>query len=268
MADWDEFAKFIEQVRAATGVLGIRSYQDPFFRGHRDTKYRLLPSLFRQGARTYEEYLKLERRMFFEFQTRARQLYDNEHTDWDRLFHMQHHGVPTRLLDWSSVFGVALYFALLDHIDESDREPCIWLLNPYALNHAAWNLHRLFAPKYIARDEHLNRSYDYGELLLGTHPQIWGERTWWETPLAIYSHQRSDRMFAQGGFFTIHGLDHRPIEEIFQTRPDILQKVDVPRAAIPAAREFLSFAGIGHRQLFPDLDGVARSVCDKFNISR
>jgi hypothetical protein len=181
---------------------------------------------------------------------------------------MQHHGVPTRLLDWSSVFGVALYFVLLNYVDKSERGPCIWILNPYALNHAAWNLYRLFSPKYIARDEDLNRSYDYGELLLGTHPRIWGDRRLWETPLAIYSHQRSERMFAQNGFFTIQGLDHRPIEEIFDARPDILCKVDVARAAIPAAKEFLSFSGIGHRQLFPDLDGVARSVCDKFTISR
>ena len=167
------------------------------------------------------------------------------------------------------MFGVALYFALLNYVDKSEGGPCIWILNPYTLNHAAWGLHRLFSPKYIARDEDLNRSYDYGELLLGAHPRIWGDRRLWETPLAIYSHQRSDRMFAQNGFFTIHGIDHLPIEEIFDnTRPGILYKVDVPRDAIPSAKEFLSFSGIDHRQLFPDLDGVASSICDKFMISR
>jgi hypothetical protein len=90
----------------------------------------------------------------------------------------------------------------------------------------------------------------------------------WETPLAIYANQRSERMFAQSGFFTIHGLDNRPLEEIFPSRAGIQQKVEVPRAAIPAAREFLSKAGIGHRQLFPDLDGAARSVKEKFSVTR
>jgi hypothetical protein len=75
-------------------------------------------------------------------------------------------------------------------------------------------------------------------------------------------------MYAQSGWFTIHGTDMRAIEDIFGDRAGILEKVDVPNPAIPAAREFLVFAGIGHRQLFPDLDGLARSICDTFGLTR
>jgi hypothetical protein len=257
----------MEQVQAAQSNMNLRPHQEAFYRGHRSTGYKLLPSLYRQRLREGERIDKLERRMFFEFRTRARQLYDSP-TDWDILFHMQHHGVPTRLLDWTSVFGVALYFALLNYDDNSDQPPCIWILNPYALNAAVWNLYRLFHPRYLARDEHLNRSYDFGELLLGTRPQQWKDGKLWETPMAIYSHQRSERMFAQNGWFTIHGEDRRPIDEIFWDRRDIVSKVEVPRASVRAAREFLSLAGIGHRQLFPDLDGIARSLCEKFLSTR
>jgi len=206
--------------------------------------------------------------MFFEFRTRARELYDVYSNDWDVLFHMQHHGVPTRLLDWTSVFGVALYFALRGSGGEVDRTPCIWLLNPYALNKATWGLYRLFNPKYLARDEALNRSYDFSELLLGTHPQHWGERPLWDTPLAIYANQRSERMFAQSGWFTIHGTNIAPLEDIFGNRPGILRRVDIPIAAVPAAKEFLVLGGIGHRQLFPDLDGLAQSINERFGIHR
>ena len=53
MADWREFANFIEQIRDATNALGMRSYQDTFYRGHGCASYKLLPSLFRHGDRPY-----------------------------------------------------------------------------------------------------------------------------------------------------------------------------------------------------------------------
>jgi hypothetical protein len=268
MPHWSRFADFLREVQITRDRLQLRPHQECYYRGHSDTNFELLPSLFRGPHRADDEYWKLERRMFFEFRTRARQLYGVDHSDWDVLFHMQHHGVPTRLLDWTSVFGVALYFALLEHQTDVSRVPCVWIMNPYALNHQAWEKHRLFSPKYLARDDEADRSYEYGEVLLDHKPKHWKGRLGWQTPLAIYSLQRSERMFAQGGVFTIHGTDPRPINEIFSDRADILKKVEVPEDAIPAAQEFLTMAGIVHRQMFPDLDGLARSLREKHAFTR
>ena len=212
---------------------------------------------------------------FFQFRALARELYAADRLDWDVLFHMQHHGVPTRLLDWTSVLGVALYFALLGSRSSSDSVPCIWLLNPYGLNKAVWDTHNLFNPAYLARDEANDRSYDYGELLIGAHmghesqakSKGW-DKLPWDKPLAIYDNQRSDRMYAQSGWFTIHGTDIAPLEQIFGHKSDILQKVEIPAPALPAAKQFLGLAGIGHRQLFPGLDGLARSVKERFGLTR
>jgi hypothetical protein len=214
--------------------------------------------------------------MFFEFRGGARELYTTDSTDWDVLFHMQHHGVPTRLLDWTSVFGVALYFALLRNRQEPSLSPCVWLLNPYALNNATWPSrpgrpprYRLYHPKYIARNRLTNESYDFGDLLLGIHPKRWEkQRLSWKTPLAIYPYQRSERMYAQAGWFTIHGTSIAPLEVMFRQRPRILQRVDVPKEAIPAAKQFLAYAGIDPRQLFPDLGGLADSIKERFDIPR
>src|SRR5205085_6941155 len=97
-------------------------------------------------------------------------------------------------------------------------------------------------PKYLAQDENSNVSYDYGEILLGTHPPGWKSNLGWESPLAISESQRSERMFAQSGWFTIHGSDIRPLEEIFAGRSDIIRKVDIPITLISKAKEFLEFA--------------------------
>lgn len=268
MGDWIEFSSFMQDVKDSVKSLGLRPHQECYFRGHLDTTFKLLPSLFRQGEKTSDEYWKLERRIFFEFRARARQLYSADYSEWDVLFHMQHHGVPTRLLDWTSVFGVALYFSLLNFKDDTEQVPCIWILNPYALNEIEWNLYRLYSPKFLAREHLTNRSYDYDDLLIGDHPKHWGSKELWELPKAIYSHLRSERMFAQSGFFTIHGLNLAPIEEILQGRDEILKKVVLPKGAVSAAREFLKLSGIGHRQLFPDLDGLARSIRDQFGLMR
>jgi len=273
MGSHQAFAKFMDSVLEAKAALNLRHHQDAFFRGHSRNHYTLLPSLFRQPAPRGENdfYWRLERRTFFEFRTLARELYSESRRDWDVLFHMQHHGVPTRLLDWTSVFGVALYFAVFDPHRTEESVPCIWLLSPYALNYAVWNTHNLFNPTYLARDERNSRSYDFGELLLEAHREAkhmnW-ERLPWDKPLAIYDNQRSDRMFAQSGWFTIHGTNLAPLEEIFPDTPTILNKVDIPIEAIPAAKEFLKLAGIGHRQIFPGLDGLAKSVNERFGIAR
>ena len=274
--DWEAFARLMEEVRQAEADLKLKPQEEIFYRGHADLTWTLIPSLFRQRSTEVRTTVwELEQTLFFQFRALARELYSSDRTDWDVLFHMQHHGVPTRLLDWTSVFGVALYFALLDFKAEKSLTPCLWLLNPYRLNEITWDVRKLFNTKYLARDEQNNRSYDYGEILVeahrGTESQSkhkkWGEIPW-EAPLAIYDDQRSDRMYAQRGWFTIHGLEEDPLEGTTGNYPDFLKRVPIPEAAIPAARQFLVLSGIGHRQLFPGLDGLAKTINERFGISR
>src|SRR4051794_14108420 len=78
-----------------------------WFRGHADSTWKLLPSLARLPNKIEAELALIKR-----FKQNAYSIGDvpPESEDWRWLFLMQHHGAPTRLLDWSENPLVALYF--------------------------------------------------------------------------------------------------------------------------------------------------------------
>ena len=179
---------------------------DALYRGHSSTSWMLLPSLLRPAHRG-ERLGEVESDLFFEFQAQARALHDAPQSDWDTLFAMQHHGVPTRLLDWSEMLGVAIYFALRGA--SSTTTPCVWVLNPYRLNEETDGSGAdYYAPRNLGWDEETFTYYDSGELLVESEPIDW------ELPIAVYPAQRNARMIAQRGFFTIHGSRPDPIEKL------------------------------------------------------
>lgn len=269
----NSWSSFLNEIDRARDELNCPhgAEEEAWFRGHTSSEFELQPSLFRHfnkpNGKKWEEVWATESDLFWEFSTRARELHGTTDSDWDLLFAMQHHGTPTRLLDWTEVLGVAVYFATLGldltQANQKSRTlvslPCVWVLNPNQLNLASdWETSDLIYPNYLGWDASDKTFYSYGDMLLE-------DGIGWELPVAIYPRQKTARMHAQRAWFTIHGNSFKPLDKLKNTER-YLRKVELPIEALPDARAFMVHAGLNHYSLFPDLDNLSKHLRQKYQL--
>lgn len=170
---------------------------------------------------------------------------------WEFLVVAQHHGVPTRLLDWSYSPLVAAHFAVRDRTRACDR--AIWRLDWHRL-HEAFQLPRLAL-----------LVEDLGDLLDQA-----GAFTPWQLfegsqrPFACMIEPPSldARIVAQAGVFTLCSDSARPFDAFMEQHglASALTRFVIPASAVGRLNDQLELAGVDERRLFPDLDGVAAAL--------
>jgi len=230
----------LRRVSAARKKLGCER-NGAWFRGHANRDWPLLPTLLR-----YPHGPQKEQNLYYQFVSRAGPLIAQQTSSWEVLSQMRHHGVPTRLLDWTESLAVAVHFAL----SGSTNLPCVWVLNPYQLT-------KLSLGKHWILNMELDERHRYD------HAFVRYENEWpYRLPVAVDSPWRNRRLAAQSGYFTLHGTDARPLEQ--QCRK-LVVKVEIPENAVAGCRRFVQHAGINEFSLFPDLDGLARWLKSKYD---
>jgi hypothetical protein len=223
------------------------------YHGSADAKRALLTSLDRLGGlEPPHTKTGLEEHILRNFARYSRPHLEHASDEWELLVAAQHHGVPTRLLDWTYSPLVAAHFATLG---EPGCDRAIWRLD--------WKqVHRHFGFPELAlliADLHA---------LVGRH----GRFTPWRLieegdrgkPFAcmIEPPTLDVRISAQAATFTLCSDTTHSFDE-FLEKHDLekaLSKFVIPRDATGLVRDQLDIAGMDERRLFPDLDGVASQL--------
>ncbi|MER9056727.1 FRG domain-containing protein [Mesorhizobium sp. M0910] len=166
---------------------------------------------------------------------------------WERLSFMQHHGVPTRLLDWTTDLNAAMYFAVANSERKGTGDPWIWVLNPYKLN-------ELFCGERVIYDAVDSVNFDYYEAALAARRGISFPN---KTPIAMRPMWSNQRVRLQSGCFTFHG-DEGALDDAVNTR--VAKRVPVPHSSVHDMRRKLIDEGINPLRLFGGVEGLATYV--------
>lgn len=223
LADYIEWTEIIKKsTRTETLV----------FRGQQNN-WPLLPSISRNGLPS--EILENEKKLFSRFKKEGKPcLHISPNNNWDWLVVAQHHGLPTRLLDWSYDPLIALWFAL-EKCDAEESSPEVWALTP-------------LKEDYI---NILNKS----EPFRGTRTKIF------ETNFSI------PRVRAQKGCFVLFKHSPKfpkgfvPLEKNAQLRKRI-GRVRIAKYASKAMLKEIQDIGFTQEKLYPNIDRVAEKIKD------
>ncbi len=250
--------------------------QPPMFRGQADESWKLVPGLYRTGKwQRPGEASYWEREMLRDFKLLSRKLVKEQFVepanDLEWLFVMQHYGMPTRLLDWTESFLVALYFAVCDYEQHPDQNGAVWILDGRMLNSHAMKQDSI--PH--SSDKRMVTNYALNEKPGQVTKSVTGEY-----PVALRANKGTPRIIAQKGIFTVHGKRTTPLEDYIQIQnaagqqqnyelenkaPILLRKILIDARSKKQISKQLYVAGISNGVLFPEITGISHEIAYRYS---
>ncbi len=230
----------------------INRYRSPYaYRGMANKDHQLMTSLMRMGG----DYVKLEKHLLRNFRK-----YSLKNTvplkrdsTWEWLSLAQHHGLPTRLLDWTYSPYVALHFATAE-ITEFDNDGVIWCVNFMELNELL-----PFRLKEVIEEEGSNIfTVEMLSKICGDLNEL-EEYSYKKEDFVLFMEPPSidEWIINQYALFSMMSKPNGLLSEWLTARPEYYFRIIIPRALKREIRDKLDQANINERTIFPGLDGLS-----------
>ena len=227
-----------------------RFRSDEVFRGEGRASNELTTSLQRLGG----PYPELERHLLRNFRKYAHRDAVQRESTWHWLALAKHHGLPTRLLDWSHSPYVALHFAT-ENAAVLDEDGIVW-----AVDYVRAATHLPAALRSVLDEEGSNTfTAEMIDRAATTLAALDGLADQSEEFIVFYEPPSLDeRITNQFAAFSFMSSVQARADEWLGAHPDLLRRVVIPAGLKREVRDKLDQANITERVLFPGLDGIAR----------
>ena len=245
----ESWAHLVEEVYNDSWKPGLSRYRSDFaFRGLSDSNYRLENSFLRNCGHHPE----IEYHLLRNFRKYARTSEPNlTNTQLRSLVLAQHHGLPTRLLDWTYSPFIAMHFAT-SNTEKFDTDGAIWKVDFVKVN-------QLSPEPLISLLKKEKCNVFTVEMLESEFPSLSGfdEKNGPDTAIFFEPPSIDDRIVNQYALFSLMSQVTAVMDDWLIRYPGLYSRIIIPKELKWEIRDKLDQANITERVLFPGLDGLA-----------
>lgn len=217
------------------------------FRGRAGSDSGLQSSLMQLGG----DFASMETHLLRNFRKYAHSNSVSSDSIWHWLAMAQHHGLPTRLLDWTYSPYVALHFATAD-LHTFEQDSVVHCINCIEANN--------YLPKTLSDVLKKEGSFVFtAEMLSGIAQNLEALDRLHAEPFVLFLEPPSldERIVNQFALFSLMSDARASLADWLAHRPQLYRKLIIPAALKREVRDKLDQANITERVLFPGLDGLS-----------